>query len=300
MTTRRRSPRFNRGRIPSGAAMPSPPGPPTDIDGVLAATAQSSTTSLEGTVISNVAGVLASTAQSSTSGFTGTVQANPQTIFGSNCKERWKSTNGVTIGTGVSSWLGMVAGTDAANATGANQPTYNATGGPNGKPSLLFDGSNDSLAATFARAAPGTTPSVIILVARQITWTANDPLTNDVAAHGVIRQVGVSPALVIFCGGAANQSSNTAATLNTYVRIQAKFFNSTSDVLRVVATDGAVTLATTGNAAGTGPLFGRNNAATLFGNFELCEVVFLDVNPSAGQQTDVDAYITDEYGSGLV
>lgn len=292
---RRPGARSNRGRVTT-EIFPGTPALPT---GTLNASAQNSTTSITGAVI--VAGVLAASAQSSTTSITGTVvSSDPQTIMGANCTARWKSTNGITIITGVSNWADLIGGVNLANATGANQPTFSATGGPNDKPYMTYDGSNDSLAATFARSAPGTTPSVIWAVVRQITYTTNDPIFNDVAAHGVVRQVGTSPAIVIFNGGGANQCSNTAGTLNTWVRIKAEFVNSTSDSLRIISTNGAAASASSGNNAGTGPLVGRNNAATAFANFDLVELCFFNAVPSAGQNTDLDAYCTAEYGSGLV
>lgn len=224
----------------------------------------------------------------------------PADIFGANLVERWKSTNGITIGTGVSSWLGMVAATDFAQATGANQPAYSASGGPNNKPYLTLDGSNDSLAATLVRAAPGTTPAIIWQVARQISWTANDPLMNDAASTMITRQVGASPQLVIFAGG-TNRATNGGALLSTWARIQAEFRNSvgTADRLLCIATDAAAA-ATSGNTAGTGPLLGRNSGSTAFGNFDTTEICLIKVTPTATQDSRMNVYCTAEYGAGLV
>lgn len=224
---------------------------------------------------------------------------DPQTIMAANCIRRWKSTNGVSVATGVNSWLDLVASQDFAQGTGANQPTYNATGGPNSKPSILFDGSNDSLATTMARAAPGTTPSVPWLVMRQITWSSNDPLLSDSAGTMIIRQTsgGASPQLNMVAG--INRATNSAATLNTWARARAKFQNSTTDALQLLATD-VTDGAAAGNVAGTAPLLGRNGASSVFANWEVCEICFFDAVPSGAQDTALDAYCTAEYGSGLV
>ncbi len=69
-------------------------------------------------------------------------------ITDTSLQEWWSSDFGITLATGVSSWIGHIAGYDLAQATGAAQPTYN-TADPlwNNYPSLTFDGSNDVLNA---------------------------------------------------------------------------------------------------------------------------------------------------------
>lgn len=222
----------------------------------------------------------------------------PQAIMGANCTARWKSTNGIILATGVASWLDLVASIDFAQGTGANQPAFTASGGPNNKPFLTLDGTNDSLAATLARAAPGTTPAAMWTVVRQLAWFANDPLLNDTNGSFVVRQVGASPQLVLF-GGGANQATNGGLILNTWGRLQAEFVNSSSDRLQCIGTSQNAA-ATSGNTAGTAPLLGRNGASSVFGNFDVCEVCFFDVVPSAGQNAALDAYCNSEYGTGLI
>jgi hypothetical protein len=213
--------------------------------------------------------------------------------MGANCIAWWRADLGVTIDTGVSEWLDQVAGLALTQGTGANQPTLNPTGGPNSTPSILFDGANDSLAGgALARALPQT----IWLIGRQISWTANDSWVNDSAVTLIILQRTTTPQIAQSNGTGAN--NNAAAILNTYVRVQAEFTNSTSDRLLVIAN--SVTGTNAGSTAGTAPLVGRNAAASTFGHIELCELAFFNAIPSAGQNTQLNTYTTGRYGAGLV
>lgn len=223
----------------------------------------------------------------------------PATIMGANTVEWWRSDLGITIGTGVSAWHGQVLGADLLQATGGAQPTYNAAGGPNGTPSLQFDGVDDDLRnATIARAAPGTTPAVIWAIVRQLAWTSTEQIFADASANAFsLRQVTGSP--TVNQNNAANANSNAAAVINTWVRLQAHFSNSVNDRLLIIAT--AVTGASAGNNAGTGPRIAVNpGAGTLWANIELCELALFNANPAGAQITALDAYVTSRYGAGLV
>lgn len=220
-------------------------------------------------------------------------EVTPVTIMGANAVEWWRSDLGITIDTGVSTWHGQVAGIDFSQGTGVSQPTYNATGGPNSTPSLLFDGSNDALAGTaLARALPQT----VWLIGRHITWTSNDSWINDTGVTLTVLQRTASVIIAMTAGSPGN--NNGGAALDQYRRVQAEFTNSVADRLLVGST--SVTGANVGSTAGVAPLLGRNSAGTTFGNVEICEVAFFNVVPSAGQLAELDTYVTDRYGAGLV
>lgn len=222
----------------------------------------------------------------------GAAPVTPVTIMGANAVEWWRSDLGIIIDTGVSLWHGQVSGLDFTQATGLSQPAYNATGGPNNTPSLLFDGSNDALVGgALARALPQT----IWIIGRQISWTSGESWINDSNVTLLVVQRTATPMIGMSCGTPGN---NVGSTLNTYRRVQAEFTNSVSDRLLVAATSATGT--NTGSTAGTAPLLARNSAATTFGNVEICEVAFFNVTPSAGQTTQLDNYATDRYGAGLV
>jgi hypothetical protein len=163
---------------------------------------------------------------------------------------------------------------------------------------MTLDGTDDSLAVALVRAAPGTTPAIIWWIFRQLTWAVNDPIFNDAAGTMRVAQIGSSPGVSIFCG-TGNQCNNNNAALNTWVRGKCHFTNSTSDLLRLLSTTTTASVSS-GNTAGTQFLVGRNGGSTAFANYDLAEVALFNAAPSAGQDTDLDAYVTARYGEGLV
>lgn len=65
----------------------------------------------------------------------------------------WISTQGVTVATGVSSWVSYLGGVSSTlvQATGGLQPAYNASGGVGGRPLVTFDGIDDVLKGSFLK-----------------------------------------------------------------------------------------------------------------------------------------------------
>lgn len=71
-----------------------------------------------------------------------------------NLKAWYRADQGITISTGVSQWNDLSGNAlHLTQGTGSNQPTFDATGGPNSTPTVKFDGSNDSLAVSFTNVA---------------------------------------------------------------------------------------------------------------------------------------------------
>lgn len=67
----------------------------------------------------------------------------------------YRADQGITESSGaVSQWNDLsVNGHHLPQGTGANQPIWGATSGPNGTPAVTFDGSNDYLSTTFTNVA---------------------------------------------------------------------------------------------------------------------------------------------------
>ena len=57
----------------------------------------------------------------------------------------WRADTGVTIATGVSSWVDQAGSYDAIQATTSKQPAYSDTSGANGLDGITFDGTDDFL-----------------------------------------------------------------------------------------------------------------------------------------------------------
>lgn len=75
----------------------------------------------------------------------------------------WRADLGVTVATGVSSWVDQIGGVAATNATGAQQPALTAVSSVGSQPAVTFDGTDDSLAnaATSLGIAAGSAYSVL-------------------------------------------------------------------------------------------------------------------------------------------
>lgn len=208
-----------------------------------------------------------------------------------------QSDRGITLnGSTVSAWADQTANAKHyTQGTAANQPTYNAAG-LNGRPTLTFDGTNDSLASTLNLPAPGTTPTFIWWVGRQLSWTANDYwLGNNAGSLScIIQQRTGTPQLFQYSGSAAN--SNSAGTINSWFRGRAYFSNSTGDYLRIGATN--VTGASAGNLSGTGRLIGAATGVQ-FANVEMAALIYTQGAPSAAELSALDAAVTAVYGAGV-
>lgn len=225
----------------------------------------------------------------------GIADPTPLTILGSAA---WwvRADQGVTIATGVSQWNDLSGnGVNFAQATGANQPLFVA-GAINGQPSIRGNGALHNLTATFARAAPGTQPFYVWLVAKQITWTLNDWVCADFGASGSgIRQRGSTPGVEMV--GTSSVNNNVGGVLNTYNRIEAQWSASVSDYLKVGTTN--ATGGNAGNSAGAGTyyLFGSSLGSNW--NGEIAEAFLYLGTPTAAQRAWLDAYAYLRYGPTL-
>jgi hypothetical protein len=169
----------------------------------------------------------------------------------------WRFNTGITVtGQGVSEWADQSGNArHQVQGTDGSRPPKQADG------SILFNGSDEFLAATFNLAQPWT----LYFLGKQITWTATDQLIGSASAF--INQRTASPQIGLNAGSALGTVS---PTLDTYF------------VLSVVG-NGASSLnqlnyaaPVTGNA-GTGnlnnPRIGCSGAGTLFSHIQVKEVI---------------------------
>ena len=216
----------------------------------------------------------------------------PPETLGANLILRCRS----DVGT-AASWTDQVGGAHFVQGTGANQPTINATGGPNGTPSFLFDGVDNYMVSPINLPAPGTTPTYLWLIFRQVTWTSGRRLLNSGTANRMhFLQTGATPQ--INSGNGVNYS-NTNATVNTYRRAEVLWNNAASDYFKIGSVE--TTGAGMGNTDPAANLtLGADNAAANFGNLEICEILIANAAPSAGQRTQLDTYASARYGAGVL
>jgi hypothetical protein len=226
----------------------------------------------------------------------------PATIMGANTVAWWRADLGVTIGTGVSQWSDQSGnGFHLAQGTGANQPTFEASGGPNSTPSILFDGSNDRLInAAIDRPAPATTPTIIWMVVSQVTWTNGDRICGfgAAASHMSLTQNPVTPQWRMLNTVLVN--TNAALTIGAWGRVEAGFLGTTSDYLKIIATNVAAGTSAGNTDPAAGFSLGTDPVGGLPGNFRISDLAIFDAQPSGAQTTDLDAYVTARYGAGLV
>lgn len=110
--------------------------------------------------------------------------AEPETITGA--VEAWVADDiAITDGTAISSWVGRVAASNLAQATGGKQPIYR-TSGINSQPAVDFDGTDDILryAGTLSTALSG---HVFVVVrydnpgaaSNDLAWSSSDEATTN-------------------------------------------------------------------------------------------------------------------------
>lgn len=222
---------------------------------------------------------------------------DPLVTLGANCLQWCRGDLGVTIGTGVSDWADQSGnGFHYAQVTGAAQPTFGATDGPNSTPALTFDGVDDVLsAAGLNLPAPGTTPTWIWIVLKQIAWTNGRRIVAPVSltTRVALSQSTLSPSLEQFNGVSANL--NNGATLGSWVAVQSYYSNTVNDFIGV--NDVALVTGTSAgnNSGATGRTLG-GAAASLFSNTAVAEIVYANVLPSPGQLASFAAYRLARYG----
>lgn len=131
---------------------------------------------------------------------------------------------GLADGAGVAQWDDLSGlGHHLKQATGANQPLFKVNRA-NGKPTVLFDGSNDYLKAD---AFTLNRPTTVVLVFKQVTWTVLDYVYDgNTAASGALLQNSTTPGLQIHAG---NNVAQIGLALDTFGVDRAAFNGASSE-----------------------------------------------------------------------
>jgi hypothetical protein len=223
----------------------------------------------------------------------------PDVIAAANIVAGWDA-NTVTVVSGAVSEMFDVSGNGFAltQAVAGSRPAYVAVGGPNGNPSVLFDGVDDFLAnAALDLPAPGTTPTFYWGVVRQVTWTSGDRFWLAAGFGLQFFQGGLATEVFINNGGGFGPA--ISMPLNTYRRIQSYFSNSIADYLRVGSLNSTGT--NVGNTdAAAGFFIAQDGIGGGFGNIELCELWIFNALPTALQLAQLDAYAANRYGASVL
>jgi hypothetical protein len=214
---------------------------------------------------------------------------------------RADSITGVADGAAVATWPGLTGG-DATQATGANRPTYTASG-INGKPSVSFDGSLQQYMNWPG--VPGDTPTFTELV----VWRTVAGPSGNMMLLGTTGSGGASFYLNIL--GSTRFELDGVTSLAVYV---ASAYNGSQNFASLMAFDNAVAAnaygyvngASIGSGGGTtGQSFtaGRTavvghglGGATYYMTGQIAEICKWNKVLSAAERSQVFAYTLARYG----
>lgn len=242
----------------------------------------------------------------------------PQTIFGSDLFQWVRGDLGVTLnGSTVSAWADQSGnGRHWTQGTAANQPTFVASDARfAGKPSVEFDGSNDSLQNALAAAdwkflhdgtgctvavvfhCPATTSSRIILDSCNASGSnvgfalfmnnTTDTINGQVAAGGGVN------ALVTGSIAAADGASHIACF--TYAESVAPNEWEFRIDKAASAAGNSTAAPSAGNPLGS-LIFGCTQSGTLFLRAAVAEMVIVKARASTATLQQLEAYFAGRYG----
>jgi hypothetical protein len=209
---------------------------------------------------------------------------NPRSISGLNGWWDAADASTVTISTGVSEWRDKSGNArHAAQTIGNNQPGYTNT--LNGKNTLTFDGSNDSLLTTsFSLSQPYS----VFCVARRVTG----------GAQSIYHRPGDGPVLATF-GGVFYIFAGTALngpTQDTNWHIFHAEHSGASSIFRMDGDQKASGNAGT-QAISQGLRFGADGAGTVqFLNGDIAEILLYNVIASTAQRNVILSYLKKKWG----
>lgn len=207
----------------------------------------------------------------------------PLTILGpGSVIEWWRSDLG--LDTGNKSWTGQKAGAVLANATLGQRPAYSASSAPmGGRPSLLFDGVDDSLTCSLSASGPVLYYWYIF---RLITWALNDGITGTSPTVTATYCSAASPNMRPYCAGNGTENSNTQ--IGSARRGETHFSGSAADFLKIgnVETSGAMPAV----PATTTFFVGAVATGAQCANVEICELFIANRLPTPGERAALDAY----------
>lgn len=200
----------------------------------------------------------------------------------------YRFNNLLTVVSGAASAWGDFSGNNRPllQATASLRPLVQTDG------SLLFDGSNDVMSASFTEVQPTT----MYLLCRQVTWTSGDYISDGPsgANSGAIVQTTSSPQLNLNAGSSV--AANTGLVVNTYGILTA-VFNGASSSLRVNKLTPTTGNAGAGNMGGI--TIGADGAGNNAGNIQVKELLMFTSAHDLNTQGQVIAYLSSVGGLGL-
>jgi hypothetical protein len=221
----------------------------------------------------------------------------PDQILGAAILQRVRADQGISESSGrISAWNDISGnGLHYTQATGGARPLYDATGGPNGTPIVRFDSSSRSLDSALDLPAPGTTPTTIWAIIRQVTWVSIARIldsTTPISNHLLWQRLSADRISM----GTTATNQNNAALVGTWARFENYWSGSAADYIKLIATPA------TGGTGATDASVGRRIGSPGGGGavFDIAELLYINRALTADEKTQLDAYCTARYGAGLV
>lgn len=190
----------------------------------------------------------------------------------------------------VSQWNDIKAGLHYTQGTGANQPLYNATGGPNSRGIVSLDTVARYMSSSLALPIPSTTPTTMWFIARQVTWTNGRRILSDTTnLKRLVYQEAASPQIDIYDGGSVG--NNAGGTVGSFARFHV-FWNMGASRLHIGASN-VTGLNPSAQAADVGRVLGNNAGSSAVVDF--CEVLHMNRALTAGEESNLDTVYTPTY-----
>lgn len=195
-----------------------------------------------------------------------------------NLIAHWKLNTGLTQAGGyASAWADQINSYSLAQATGSAQPAVQGDG------SLLFDGSDDWMKATFTLAQPCT----VFLLVKMVTWAQDYFICDGASTNtGVIYEGGSTPQIKLFNSGFGSNCTDLA--VNTWGVVCA-VWDGASSLLQVDAN------ATVAGSSGTTAMDGFTLSARADGaggsNTQVKEVLIYNAALDATARGNVRTYL---------
>ena len=204
----------------------------------------------------------------------GTVHASPIT------PAAWyRSGTGFTTATGVSAWADQSGNSRTlAQATGTKQPLQQSDG------SLLFDGSDDFLQATFTLNQPCT----FYLLFKQITWTSFDRVMDAGAATVTDLFQGGGAAPGLRCNAGSTFGLDSSVPMGTY-EVVTVVFNGASSIMQVNQTSQTAAAGGANNPGGI--TLAADVSGTSNGNVQIREVMIAASAHDQATRNRIAAYM---------
>lgn len=205
----------------------------------------------------------------------------------SSLQHRYVASLGVT-GDPVTAWADQQGSADLSSA---GAPDYQATGGPNSKPTILFDGTDDQLSVTGLTIAQ---PYHAFVIIAQPTWTANDYMVSfNSSGLSFIRQKQTSGTQYDTEHGANTPSTNVVDPGGTGFVCISSFFNGSSSYQEM---DGGSKAGPSdiGSGAVNGVSVGGSFGSD-FANCKISELCLFNAEVTSTNLTNLEAYFASAY-----